>query len=130
VRVRGRFFVEGIVVHGPPADRLAAQPPAAESKRPATGTASGADYKRLLNADVCAHPQIANSKVLIQLADRVEFTRAKVVFCHGIRMTAPKGYNLQDYDDGIVWLCGHLKSHLYEAAGRRVDDAITGVLGK
>jgi len=45
VRFEGGFLLQAIVVHGPPAgDLLAAQPPAAESKRPATAIASGDDY--------------------------------------------------------------------------------------
>jgi hypothetical protein len=38
------------------------------------------DYKWRRNADVCARSQIANSKVLIQLADRVEFPGGKSSF--------------------------------------------------
>jgi hypothetical protein len=38
------IYTEAIVVHGPPVgDLLAAHPPAAESKRPATAIASGDD---------------------------------------------------------------------------------------
>ena len=39
------IYTEAIVVHGPPVgDLLAAHPPVAESKRPATAIASGDDY--------------------------------------------------------------------------------------
>jgi hypothetical protein len=43
--LEGGFLLQAIVVHGPPAgDLLAAQQPAAESKRPATAIASVDDY--------------------------------------------------------------------------------------
>lgn len=46
----------------------------------------------------------------------------------GAHLTKPLAHDLNHYDEGIVWLCKRLKTHLYDAAGRAVSVDIAAVL--